>query len=310
MTAKFLPGPSLLNRRGVTEINIECPAITPTLGSELLSNGGFEAPYNTTGTLSIANGWINSNMVDGVDSAAEETTIVHAGTSSQRVTAAQNKGVTSAALISLGKWYHLGYYLYGTGAGSVAVLDSAATSYVRTHTNPPASWSNFFATFRGKSASDRRVSIVCGTGGYDWYNDGFSLKEITNMTTYLGDFPPANGTYQCTPTVEAYTCAGMYIRYLNATNFVALYIDRVTGTAKLVKCIAGTWTEVISGSITYGAEDILKCIVDGTNYSLYYNGVQVGTTQTISDTLGTAVYGFSTYAANTVGEVTVNRNLS
>lgn len=298
-------------RRRSTGINLVCPAITPTFGAEILTNGGFEDPYNTTGTLEIASGWIGNALFDGVDTAAKETTIVSTGSSSQKIIAsAQNRGILSSGTpITLGNWFAIGYDLYGNGASSVAVLDSAGSAFVRTHTNPAAAWNSYIATFRGVSGTDRRLVFGAGSGGATWYNDATTVKQLADMTVLLGRHTAINGTYQCTPTVTAYTQAGLYIRYTDADNFVSFYVDRVTSKGVLLKCIAGVYTVVISETITYGAEDILKCIVDGTSYSLYYNGAQVGATQTISDSLGDAVYGFSTYAANTVGTVTVNSNL-
>ena len=98
----------------------------------------------------------------------------------------------------------------------------------------------------------------------------------------------------------------MAVAYLNATNFVLAVVDRGSNTAKLLKLIAGTWTQIISGAVTYSAAAELKVVISGTSYSLYYNTIQVGTTQTISNTLGDGIYGFNALAGNTVGSVTAN----
>jgi hypothetical protein len=62
--------------------------------------------------------------------------------------------------------------------------------------------------------------------------------------------------------------------------------------------------KIYSGYIPDASGAELKVVVDGTNHTVYYNGSQVGTTQTINNaTLGTKVYGFSSYSGNTVGLV-------
>ena len=72
-------------------------------------------------------------------------------------------------------------------------------------------------------------------------------------------------------------------------NFVIAYLDGTN--AKLDKCVAGTYTNVISGAVTFGATKNLKLVKSGNNYSLYYgtpgSETQVGTTQAITSMNGT-----------------------
>lgn len=71
---------------------------------------------------------------------------------------------------------------------------------------------------------------------------------------------------------------------------------------KVDKCVAGTYTNVISGAVTYADGRILRLVCNGNNVSVYYNGTQVGTTHTVADAgiVSNKNHGlFSTYAANT-----------
>ena len=66
------------------------------------------------------------------------------------------------------------------------------------------------------------------------------------------------------------------------------------GQRRVDKCVRGTYTNVISGAVTYGSTKILRLVCSGNSVSAYYDGTQVGSTVTVSDagigaTRGTAV---------------------
>ena len=64
-------------------------------------------------------------------------------------------------------------------------------------------------------------------------------------------------------------------------NFILAYHD---GTkARLVKCVAGTYTSLIAENKTYGASKHIVAIKEGTSVSLFYGDSKAGNTQTVSD---------------------------
>jgi len=88
-------------------------------------------------------------------------------------------------------------------------------------------------------------------------------------------------------------------------NFVITYHDGTN--CKLEKCVAGTYTTVITAAATYSAGAELRVIKDGTAYRLYYNNALVGTgtiadAGIISNTLHEL---FSTYSANSLDNLTI-----
>ncbi len=89
----------------------------------------------------------------------------------------------------------------------------------------------------------------------------------------------------------------------NPQNFIISYLDGA-GNLKTDKCVGGTYTAIagLTGAITYVAGQRPRIVCSGNNVSAYYNGTQVGTTQTVSDAgiVSNKNHGlFSTYAANT-----------
>jgi len=97
----------------------------------------------------------------------------------------------------------------------------------------------------------------------------------------------------------------------NPANFLLAYHDGTN--VRLEKCIAGVYTSLISAAAAYSAAATLRIvavpIAGGTNYSvaLYYNNVQIGTTQTVDNAAaayGTNAAGFSTSGSNNPGTLT------
>lgn len=70
--------------------------------------------------------------------------------------------------------------------------------------------------------------------------------------------------------------AGMVARYVDANNYLIAYLDGTN--AKLDKVVAGVTTNLISAAVTYGANFVLRLMLDGTTAGLFYNQLYVGWT--------------------------------
>ncbi len=89
-------------------------------------------------------------------------------------------------------------------------------------------------------------------------------------------------------------------------NFVIAYHDGVT--CKLEKCVAGTYTSLISVTTTYVAGAILTVRRQGNAVRLYYNNALIGTEQTVSDAgiVSNTLHGtFSTYELNEFDDLVI-----
>lgn len=139
---------------------------------------------------------------------------------------------------------------------------------------------------------------------FDGAFDNPSLKALT-LSSLISTRPYASADCDISAAVTrtAGTQAGIAARVDSATspaNFIIAYLDGA-GNVKVDKCVAGTYTNVISGAVTYADGRILRLVCNGNNVSAYYNGVQVGSTTAVADAgiVGNKNHGlFSTYASN------------
>lgn len=293
------------------QIDVTCPAITPTFDSDLVTNGDMETGNPPTG-------WLEGSVT--ITGEADERTD---GGGSQCLQAARPGGGGSsgyayraALTLTNGAWYEVRGWIKNVSAatgGRLLLTNSSITGIDYAGT----SWKEHVGT--GKAASTSgfiRLTVTFNADGQAAKFDDVSVKEIitASMLGYCGDIRRRlkDMWFACQPTAADQTQCGMVFNYADANNYVKAFVSYSSAagvsTAKLWKCLGGTVTEVVTGLITYVAGAELKVRVTDGTYTLYYNGTAVGSPAAITETtLGTAVYGWSTYASNTVGSVAVHR---
>jgi hypothetical protein len=280
----------------------------PVAGAETLPDPGMEGVYTDEsggggGTVNVAPDWDARNVeTDGTDTLDEETTIVHGGSSSQYfdITEAGEGIRTTNNLATTNNWWRFDAYVYGV-SGNVQLRENTAT-YKKSIVTPPASWTLNTVTFL--SFGDRQLDIIAQGGAAEFYIDDVSLKQLTLNTLFTSIAQSTEDVYASVDiTLTEGTQAGLVLNLDDAdtpANFVIAYHN---GTdAVLDKCVAGTYTNVISAAATYGATYTLAVRKIGTSYYLWYNDAYVGS-GTISDAgiISNTSHGlFNTYATNTL----------
>lgn len=273
----------------VGPVSVVCPAITPTLGDELITNGTFDTDIASwdnisTGTGSVA--WVN----DGNPAGACDLTRVNTG----------NRGIIQQVIA----------FASHTLCRFSAQPETATNCNVGSASGGTQFWAHQSATLASiiVNSNPAYVSFSGAVDGITGWVDNVSLKELVQascMSDILITGSSKDNTVICTPTVGAQgNFVGVIYNYYDEDNFVLAVVDNFRG-ARLYKKLGGLWSQVITGTVTYGAGFPLKIVSLGGNYSLYYNNIQVGTAQAIVETtLGTIVRGFNTHASNSVGTVT------
>jgi hypothetical protein len=290
---------------GGAELNLVCPAITPTLGSELLVlNPGFETAGG--GGADVFANW--SESVAGTSTINDEGTVVHGGTHACRIDIDALNSLAQAiqSIMTANHWYRFSCWAKisatpaNVGFGNSAAYNILAltTDYAQ-YIGSQLVASGNFSLLRSDNCASKSL-----------YFDDASCKELTNLSVYVGTHGTLAGTYACTPTVVDGSQAGIMVAYADANNYVLLLVDMASTASPVVrvhKCLSGTITRsIIAGAITYVAGREAKIVVDASgNVSAYYNNLQIGSTvAVVTTTLGKEVHGFATDASNSVGTVT------
>lgn len=256
-------GPSAFGGSGLA-------APVPVAGNELVVNGGFDAnsDWSKASSWSISNGVAVALNANGAET-------IH-----------QYVGVPGA-------WCWTSWTLVSRTSGEVLMY--RGVSYLPYVQVP--------GTYVSTTRSTGNTVAIVGNNGFSGTVDNISYKPLTLSSLFSTRvYASANCDLSVGVTRTASTQAGLVARLDSASspaNFVIAYLDGAS--VKVDKCVAGTYTNIISGAVTYGATKILRLVCNGNNVSAYYDGTQVGTTQTVSDAgiVGNTRAGlFSTYALN------------
>ena len=206
-------------------------------------------------------------------------------------------GITQI-ILTIGQWYLVSLLIDTATSGVLNVLDfvgginSGSLTTAATH------------LFTGR-ARHAGIRIRTNADPTDMTFDDVTVKQLT-LSTLFSSLVAGNQNVVADVdlVITALTQAGLVLCLDSAAtpaNFLIAYHD---GTiAHLEKCVAGTYTSLISAAAAYSANATLRVIKDGTSVDLFYNEVKVGTTQTVSDAgiKDNTIHGlFSTYPGNTL----------
>jgi hypothetical protein len=276
------------------EISSEKAMNTPVPGSELLLNVDFSAwtsdnPNNWT-IVGESGGNEVSEVGTGEGNGGEGTGFCNIYTTSA------NCGLYQGSKATVGRWYV-----------SQVLIDTVIAGQLKAQDFNVQDVSPYYHTTGTKVFTFRAAHTSYGYGrgnavATDVTIDDVSLKQLT-LSELLATrrFKFCDYLAQVTITTSPNgSQAGLVLNLddaSNPANFVLAFHDGAN--AKLWKCVAGTYTQLISQAATYGTAKPLKVIKTGTTYQLYYDGLQIGTDQTVSDAgiIGNKIHGmFNTWS--------------
>jgi hypothetical protein len=279
---------------------------TPTTtGSELIQNPFFET--DTSGWTPTNSGTLTRANDNGPSTAGSHCMKIARSTTNY-------PSAIDTVVSTLGGWYRAEIDLKGANK-SIKLNFLGGSSALQYGT-----WGKHTATGRRTGATVIANIQSNGTAGTDSsYFDNASVYALslptlfaTIKTVYSDVSIDVDSMVIGTSAGAACSQAGIVMNLDSVANpkyFVIAYHDGTN--AKLDKCVNGTYTSVITAATTYGEGNTLHIEKVGTTYSLYYGGVQVGTSQTISDAgiRYNKRHGiFSTTSSNTLAKVTIAVN--
>ncbi|MBI9087510.1 MAG: hypothetical protein JEZ11_28230 [Desulfobacterales bacterium] len=149
------------------------------------------------------------------------------------------------------------------------------------------------------SAGTKKVTDIAEGNGRFYLRANSTLEGSVESASCVGislplTFSTANlpgaKKVRTTPTVAGSEWAGAVMCLDdrdNPANFVVAFIDNGdTDDLKMYKVVAGTWTRLIDTNVTYSAGAPLEIRRVNDVFSVYYNGSQVGASQTITGMTG------------------------
>lgn len=271
----------------------------PVAGPELLANGGFESWTDATHAAS----WTLYNT--GTFTIDQDAAIVSAGSYAARLSSGAASGAHSfyqdIAAASYA-WLRISWSARASAAQALT-LSCGGTIFPVT---PGDAWTQYLHCVRNTTFPRFSLFVHAPTAGSVAYFDAVSCVPLA-LSTLISTQPYASADCDLSAAITrtAGTQAGLCARLDSDTspaNFIIAYLDGA-GWVRVDKCVAGTYTNVIDGAVTYAAGRVLRLVCSGNNVSCYYNGAQVGSTVTVSDAgiVSNVNHGkFSTYASNTL----------
>jgi hypothetical protein len=117
--------------------------------------------------------------------------------------------------------------------------------------------------------------------------DNISAKAIPTADVFCTrDFLVANINIS-SPIIHVNDSINGLVMCLDSTsnpqNYIYAYLDLAFDRIAMYKCVGGVHTQLIHSGITYVADRILRIAKNGTTVKLFYNEIQIGADQTVSD---------------------------
>lgn len=254
----------------------------PTLGSELLTN--TELTTDTSGWSAINAATLTRRNF------ASSPNIAPTGGADNFGLEVATAGSTQAAArqqpaVAIGAWLRVFARAYSpsanTGVGIATITNSRSTV-------AEDAWEDLLDIDRN-TANPTSVILraASATAGDVAYFDAISAKTLTTSELFLATYWPAE-TLRSVYTrlfMQRGAAAGVFCNLdslSNPQNFIAAYWNGIT--AKLVKCVAGTYTQLISSGVSNEVGAPLEIRrTSPTTYQLWVRGSQRSSDQVVSD---------------------------
>ena len=136
------------------------------------------------------------------------------------------------------------------------------------------------ATSLGTADTGQTWSAITGTWGIasnQAYNPGADTNAMALVDAGVSD---------CTVRLKMAargSSSGMFLRATDASNWIA-FVNGSSTVMSLIKSVAGTVSTVVNITTTVAlTNDVYQAVLKGTTITLFLNGAQIGTPQTVTE---------------------------
>ena len=207
----------------------------PTLGSELLTDGGLENWSSSTNLTS----W--TETLNGTSTVNRESTIIQNGTYAARLdidAIGNNASISQATTVPAQSWVTISFYLRTSGTGSGRIV-CGSNGAGRT---PGAAWTAYVDVIRTTGANPTLFAQRFGGTNISLYYDNLSAKSIS-LSTAVATVAGTSSTQTAAAKIATLTTgtqAGVVSLLDSASNPQNFLIAYHNGTSVLLdKCVAG-----------------------------------------------------------------------
>lgn len=284
--------------------------ITPTAGLNLVVNPEFTSDAASWNATAATLNQRDSATTPGAASGGADNGCLEVddqGASSR---------ATQAVTIENSSFYDFDSLYYGsTGVPQFRIGTSdGGLQYLPITTSVNNTWTPVYGAFLSVGTT-AYVSLYSNTGtnGTLSYFDRVRLRKLTTSTclklwTAKTSYVSMSATL---PTFIGSTFSGVIACVdsdTNPQNFVLGIYDGAN--ARLIKCVGGTYTTLISAAVVYDAGSAIQVtkVTSSDTFQLFYGGVQVGTDQTVENMTGKKHGLFTSRGSNRFGVVSLQRS--
>jgi hypothetical protein len=218
--------------------------------------------------------------------------------------------------LTIGKWYLLNYQSKVNEGSLINIsIDGNNPLIAETQTN----FTSHNLIFRATSATNNTIRTAGMNAGEIIWLDNLSLNPLTFSTLFSSiNTNSVDGTYSVATTLNPGTQAGLALCLNESSPTSGILVNQNGTNLKVSKFTStSTWTVLIDLAASYTDGGIVKAnltTASGHIYlTAYYNNVQIGTQQDITDSaiINNCIYSgvFSTYSGNSLDNFYISNNI-
>jgi peptidoglycan/xylan/chitin deacetylase (PgdA/CDA1 family) len=249
----------------------------PTLGAEKLSDPGIEAWSD----VNTPTGW--AKYESGASTVTREDVDVHGGNYAAKLNIDASNStayIVKSGVITAGAWQKVSFWAKADAPCSIKIVNGVANVVTFNLTTEYQQFSTTligeatYLAIQNNSAANRIILIDDGSV------KNIDINTVTALIKKETDYRVSSRVAMSDKSCIGVSCSCNAAD--NPTYGLFAYID--SSYIFLSKLVNGTWTNLIKSSINYKDDYQISVVKKNDKVTLFYGGIQEGTTQIITET--------------------------